>query len=337
MNRASAWLAVAALVGATAAHRAGAQDDGPRVQNPFRPFDQKAFEAHVQQLGASVQQLLRFIAQVEELGAPRAADALLRSMFPDFDAAVLRAEQGDPVAALSLAQVLSNRSDPVLGGHVRYHLARVFLDGNDPERAVEILNEYLQQNINRTALDPEAAYFYAQALAEIPLPEHALPRFKAFLAWFPDASERFRTAAQQRIAELERQQDSRLHTLADGMKKVSRDLGKQKTDRPVQVEQEGFVEELDELIKLYEEMERQSSGSPSGNQQSNSPASNSALVEGEARIGSLEKRASVADRWGPMRDKDRKEVESAVQNTLPPHYRRMLEEYFKKLGTGDGK
>lgn len=330
-----------ALLGALAlplaAQAAGAAAPAPaaqEVQNPFQPFDRAAWEAHVQTaLGATAEQVQRFGQQIAEVGISRAADDLLRSLVGDYHAAVEKSEDGDPTAALALAQVLGATKDPVLAGHVRYHLARVFLDGDDPDRAVEILNEYLQQNINRTPLDAEAAFFYAQALAEIPRPDYALPRFRAFLRWFPDASERFRATAQQRIGELEKQQDSRLHTLADGMKKVTRDLKKQKTDKPVQVEQEEFVEELNELIEMYEQLERQSSGSPSGNQQSSGPADQSQLVEGEARIGSLEKRISLADRWGDIRDKDRKEVESAVQNSLPPQYRKMLEEYYKKLGT----
>ena len=44
------------------------------------------------------------------------------------------------------------------------------------------------------------------------------------------------------------------------------------------------------------------------------PANQSALTEGEGRIGSLEKRVSLTDRWGPMKDEDRKEIESAIQN-----------------------
>ena len=38
-----------------------------------------------------------------------------------------------------------------------------------------------------------------------------------------------------------------------------------------------------------------------------------------------------------MKDKDRKAIEAEVQNNLPPQYKKMLEEYYKKLGTGDGK
>ncbi|MGE3173347.1 MAG: hypothetical protein AB7O97_12035 [Planctomycetota bacterium] len=305
-----------------------------RVQNPFLPFDRAAYEAHARTLGATDAQLQEFAQQVDERGVARATDNLMRALKPGFDAAVTQSEDGDPKAALALAQLLQGNDDAVFGGHVRYHLARVFLDGDDPERAVDILNEYLQQNINHTPLDGEVAYFYAQALAEIPEPTLALPRFRAFLLWFPDASERYRASAQQRIAELERQQDSRLHDLADRMKKVGRDLKKQKTDEPVQTEQLDMVEELQELIEMFQEQESQGGGAPSGNTDPSGPASQSALTEGEGRIGNLENRVSLADRWGEMKDQDRKEIESAIQNGLPPQYRKMLEEYYKKLGTG---
>ncbi len=317
---------------------AGAQDPQPprAVQNPFAPFDRAAYETHLRSIGATDAQLATFAKEIDELGITRAADRLVRSMNQPFDAAVGRSENGDPTAALALTQALAASTDPVIGGHIRYHLARVFLDGDDPERAVEILNEYLRTNINRTPLDGEAAFFYAQALADVPLPELAMPRLLAFLQWFPDASERFRAAAQQRLLELQRQQDSKLHALADRMKKVERDLKKQKTNEPVQVEQKDFVETLQELIEQFEEQEKQQGGPPSGNTNPTAPANQSALTEGEGRIGNLEKRVSLADRWGEMKDKDRKEIESAIQNGLPPQYRKLLEEYYKKLGTTAG-
>ena len=312
-----------------------AQD--PIAVNPFRPFDLEAYKAQARELGATDAQMNTFAEELDEYGVSRAADRLMRQLVDELDDAVELSEESDPRAALALAQLLAKTTNPTLAGHVRYHMARVFLASDDPDRTVEILNGYLQDNINLTPLDAEVAFFYAQALAEIPMPEQALPRFEAFLQWFPDASERFRATARQRIAELEMQQDSRLHVLADGMKKVTRDLRKQKTDKPVQVEQEEFLEELNELIELYQQMEQQSSGSPSGNQQSFNPANNSALPDGEARIGKLENRVSLADRWGEMRDEEREEVESQVQNGLPPQFRKMLEGYYKKLGVGNGQ
>lgn len=327
-------LAAALLLFATAV----AQSDPSKQEEPFfKPFDRAAYETAAQKLGATDAQLQAFAQQVTEVGAARAGDDLVRKLLPAFDAAVKRVEAADPAGALELAKVLAATTDPVAQAHVRYHLSRVFLDGDDPESAVDVLFDYLEQNRNRTPLDGEAAFFYAQALAEIPRADLAVPRFRAFLKWFPEASERFRSTAQQRIKELEIQQDSRLHKLADEMKKTTRDLKKPKTDEPVQTDQLEYVKELAELIEMYEEMERQGGGAPSGNQQSSGPAEKSALVDGEARIGSLDKKTAVSDRWGNMKDKDREKIEAEVQNSLPPQYRKMLEEYYKKLGTGGDK
>lgn len=339
MNRLVAPLLVAVL----AAALTPAQQDPTAapaapvvVQSPFQPFDRAKFEAVARTLGATPAQMEQFGKDVADVGAARAADTLLRAAVPAFDAAVKQQEADDPTAALSLTKVLASTEVPALRAHVRYHLAQLFLASDDPDRAMDVLNDYLCFDINTSALDGEAAYYYAQSLAEIPLPDLALPRFRAFLKWFPDASERFRAVAHQRIAELEQQQDSKLHELADEMKKTKRDLKKQKTDKPVQVDQQHYIETLQELIEMYEQMEKQSSGPPSGNGPSSAPASNSALPGGEASVGNLQKHATLADRWGDMKDRDRQKIEAQVQKDLPPQYRKMLEEYYKKLGASTG-
>jgi len=307
------------------------------VQNPFQPFDQPRFEKAARDLGATELQVKTFAEEVEEIGAARAADDLLRKAVPAFDTAVMAALDGDPKAALELTKVLVDTKSPLLQAHVRYHLARLFLTSDDPERAIDVLNEYIQHNLNHSPLDGEAAYFYAQSLAEIPMIDAALPRFQAFLKWFPEASERLRSAAHQRVLELERQKESRLHMLADGMKKTTRDLRKQKTDKPVQVDQEKYLEELDQLIEMFKQKESQSSGPASGLGPSSAPANQSALPGGEGTVGNLNNKPSLADRWGEMRDSERKKIMADVQNTMPPQYQKMLEEYYKKLGKADRK
>ncbi|MBL8753063.1 MAG: hypothetical protein JNK15_07140 [Planctomycetes bacterium] len=302
------------------------------VQNPFQPFDRARFEAACKQLGATPEQIAAFGKRIDEVGLARAADDLVRAAVPEFDAAVKKHEGGDPQAALDLTKVLAATQDPLLQAHVRYHLARLFLDCDDPENAIAALNDYLEKNLNRSPLDGEAAYFYAQALAEIPAPDLALPRFRAFLQWFPDASERFRSAAHQRIGEIERQQESRLHNLADGMKKTTRDLKKKRTGKPTQLDQETYVEELQALIEEFQEKENQGGGKASGTSPSGNPATESALPEGDGTVGNLEKRPSLADRWGDMKDAEREKIRAEVNKGLPPQYQKMLEEYYKKLG-----
>lgn len=330
-------LLVAALLACTAAFAQEEEPQAPQgIQSPFQPFDRVRFEAEAQQIGATAQQIEQFGKNIGEFGLARAADLLLRAAVPAFDAAVKLQEDNQPVAAIELTKVLAGTQSPLLQAHTRYHLSQLFLDSDDPDRAVEVLNDYLRDNKNHTPLDAEAAFYYAQSLAEIPLPDLAIPRFRAFLKWFPEASERFRSAAHQQIQELERQQESRLHSLADEMKKTRRDLKKQKTDKPVQTDQLKYIEELDELIQMFEEMEKQSSGAPSGNGPSSNPANQSALPGGEATVGNLEKKPTLADRWGDMKDRDREKIEAQVQKDLPPQYRKLLEGYFKKLGADEG-
>jgi tetratricopeptide (TPR) repeat protein len=327
-----AAIALVALATSLPAQHEGPADGMPRLASPFQPFDRARFEAAARELGATPEQLERFGREIEEFGLARAGDRLLRAAQPVFDQAVVLQEADDPAAALALTKILAAAPAPLLRAHVRYHLSQLFLASDDPERAMEVLNDYLRDDKNVSPLDGEAAFSYAQALAEIPLPELAIPRFRAFLQWFPEASERFRATAHQRIAELERQQ-SDLHKLADEMKHTRRDLKKQKTDKPVQVDQEHYIEKLNELIEMFEQMEKQSSGPPSGNGPSNAPASNSALPGGEGTVGNLQKRPGLADRWGEMKDRDRQKIEAQVQKDLPPQYRKMLEEYYKKLGS----
>jgi tetratricopeptide (TPR) repeat protein len=339
----TAFAGVAALLAAMAAAQGVAAPQDPRpdvppavppvaVQNPFQPFDRAAFETTCKKLGATDAQLQAFATRTGEAGLARAADDLLRQLVPAFDAAVRKHEAADPEAPIALAKVLADATEPLLRAHARYHLARLFLDSDDPERAIQILNEYLQHDINRSPLDAEAAFFYAQALADLPMPEHALPRFRAFLQWFPDASERFRSAASQRMGEIERQQESQLHDLANGMKKTERDLKKQRTGKPTQIDQETYLQELQKLIEMYQMRESQGGGAPSGNGPSSGPADSSALPEGDGSVGNLNNRPSLADRWGDMKDVDREKIAAKVNKGLPPQYQKMLEEYYKKLG-----
>ncbi len=337
-RRAPALTLPALLLGALLSGGVVAQEDPPvpvpqgTVPSPFLPFDRARFEAAARQLGATDAHLQAFAQAIGEVGLSRAADDLLRAAQPSYDAAVKRYENGDQGAALELTKVLAATKDSLLQAHVRHTLARVFLDSDDPEAAVEVLNDYLTENVNLSPLDAETAFFYSQALAEIPLPELAIPRLRAFLQWFPDASERLRSAAHQMVRELEQQQGSQLHQLADQMKKTTRDLQKKKTGEPVQLDQEKYIEQLDQLIEMFEERESQASGGGG-----NSPAQSSTLRGGEGKVADLKTdRQPSADRWLPMRDAERKKIEAEVQNGLPPKFRKMLEKYYKKLGTAPG-
>lgn len=307
-----------------------AQDDG----NPFRPFDAAAFEAHAEKLGASPQRLAAFRAQAAQESMARAADELLRDLLPEYDAAVRAAEDGRPRAAIDLTRILAATEDPWLRAHCRYHLGRVFLDGDDPESAREVFGLFLRHDRNRSPLDAQALFFYARALAEIPDPDAAVEAFGAFLRYFPEAPQRFLTTALQQRAELEARRNNPLHGIADAMKHVERRIRRTDTGKETQQRQQEIIARLQRIIEMVEEQEKQSGGAPGGLGNPQNPASKSAAPAGKTRIGSLRRVSTVAEQWGKMKDRDREAIETEVQTKVPGHYRKMLQEYFKRLGAG---
>ena len=329
--RAAASMWAGSVLSAILLGPAMAQERQPK--NPFTPFDQAAFETHLSKRGVTEEQLAVFRQEVEEDSVAIAADSALRALFPDYDKAVGLAEDGEPRAALDLTKVLSATSDAFLRAHCRYHLGRVFLDGNDPEQAVEVFAEYLRQDRNRSPLDGEVLYFYAHALADIPAPALAGQALRSFLEFFPDAPERYIASAMQQIGELEAQVGP-LHEIADVMKGCERRIRKTKTGKQTQDDQQSVILKLETILEEMIEKEKQSSGAPSGLGQPSAPAANSAAPPGQTRIGSLKKTPGVAGKWGNMKDRDREAIETDLQTKLPGHYQRMLEEYYRKLNAG---
>ncbi|MBM3975014.1 MAG: hypothetical protein FJ301_13040, partial [Planctomycetes bacterium] len=82
------------------------------VQNPFLPFDRATFEAACRALGATEAQLGRFGAEAADVGLARAADDLMRAVSPALAAACKRRDDGDPEAAVALAQALADAKAP---------------------------------------------------------------------------------------------------------------------------------------------------------------------------------------------------------------------------------
>lgn len=324
---------VAALVlgGALLAGGLAAQEPAA-AQSPFKPFDQGVFETAMKQAGASEAQLEAFRARVTEESAAAATEQLLQELHVDYAAAAQQAAAGEPIAALSLAKLLAATSDPFLKAHARYRLGRVFLDADDPDRAVDIFSEYLRESINRTPLDAEAVFYYAHALAAVPMPEDAVSVFAAFLQHFPNAPERFVAAAVQQRAELETQVDSPLHNIADIMKNCERRIRRTDTGKETQDRQQQVITQLEKIIEEIEKREK-SGGAPGGNNPNN-PAKKSALPGGASKVGNLGKANTVVERWGLMKDRDREAIENDLQTKLPGRYRQLLQDYYKRLNAG---
>jgi tetratricopeptide (TPR) repeat protein len=297
----------------------------------FKPFDQPKFEKHMQALGVTERQIASFRKNVEDESSKHAVDDLLMSTFKDYRDAVALAEKADPRAAIELTKVIEGNKDPYVNAYARFQLSRFFLNSDDPEQASAILSEFVDKNLNVSPLDSEVIYFYGSALAMIPEREQAVNFFAAFLREFPNAPERLRSSAAQIKAELE-QQEGMLHDISDIMRFCERKIRKTSTGQKTQDKQKMIIEELQKIIEMMEKQEQSGGGAPGG-PGGLKPAENSALPGGNGATGSLKKAPrKVAEKWGALRPGERKAIEAELNGKMSPRYRKMLEDYYKKLG-----
>ncbi len=302
-------------------------------ENPFTPFDRAAFQTAMTAAGATEAQLAQFATRCTESGDAAAVEGLLRTLFPAYDAAVQQAETGDPRGAVTLGALLAELKEPHAVAYARYHLGRLFLDVDDPEGAAEIFSDYLRQSRNRTPLDGEVVFFYGTALAGIPERDAAARVLSEFLDLFPDAPERYRASAEQLVAELGGKTNP-LHDIADVMKGVERRIKKTDTGEETQKRQEDVIAQLQKIIEQIEEQEKQGSG---GGGNPTSPRADSNLTPGESRIGNLGRPSGVTDRWGTLKDRDRKTIESEAEARLSGRNKKLVDDYYRRLSRGRGQ
>lgn len=299
--------------------------------NPFKPFDKDAFTAAMREAGANAEQLTRFTALCTEESDAAAAEWLLRAVAPDYAAAMKLVDDTDPRGALEVAALLGKTKDAFVLAHGRYQLGRLFLDADNPEGAAEVFADYLKQSRNRTPFDADAVFFYGTALARIPERQAAAGVLEEFLQLFPEAPERYRASAAQLVAELTGKINP-LHEIADKMKGVERRLRQPDPGEDTQKRQEDVITELQKIIEQIEEQEKQSSGG--GGSNPSSPRADSNLTPGATQVGDLRKAGTVTDRWGMLKDRDRKAIESEAGTKLSGRYSKLVEDYYRKLSKG---
>ncbi|MCA8968512.1 MAG: hypothetical protein KDC95_01965 [Planctomycetes bacterium] len=296
-------------------------------------FDKDAFVAWMREKGAPAAAIEAFESDWKAGPDAKITHRALLAIDPVYAKAYDLVLDGKPDGVLELTKIVASTGDAVTRAHARYDLARALLDEDDPEGASQLLSDFVIESRGLTMLDGEAVFYYAYALSLIPQVDTAIVNLKVFLDLYPNAGERYRANAEQLLQELEAQWRSPLHALADEMKSAERKLRKERYGDPLNVQQLDIVSKLAQLI---EEMEKQQQGGgpPSGNQIPNGPANNSALPEGQGRVGKLHGSRGVKDRWGNMKDKDRAKILNELQTKLPERYRVLLENYYKRVNAG---
>ena len=93
-----------------------------------------------------------------------------------------------------------------------------------------------------------------------------------------------------------------------------------------------MIAQLQKIIEQIEEQEKQSGGGGGGSP--TSPRAQSNLSPGESRIGNLGRPSGVTDRWGTLKDRDRKTIESEAEARLSGRNKKLVNDYYRRLSRG---
>jgi len=219
-----------------------------------------------------------------------------------------------------------------LFGALRYYLARRLVQARLFDEAKTVLEELTPEN----SIDPagvlihKAVVFHhfsdrEEGLAALnnfrEIAEHeTVPRRSAELAKLLQ----FEWDRQAREEESER--------IARQMNDVRRRLGQGRTDDDTQEAEEDILRELDGLIeRLEERAERQRRQPGQPGDQPDSPPEDAYRAELKAP-GNVDRRDFLpGDHWGALPPRDREEALLKIEREFPPHYRDIIEQYFREM------
>lgn len=154
---------------------------------------------------------------------------------------------------------------------------------------------------------------------------------------------RYRTLGEQMKRDLDNLDPKGLDHVSRRMSDSSVRLAVGQTNTKVQEIQDGIVKSLDEQIKSLEDQLQQmqsssSSTTPAGpapkeyGPSAGGQAGDSAEANKPAKVlGDADGKNRKEDEWGSLPEKRRDADLQQIQENFPPHYREIIEQYFKKM------
>lgn len=344
MNRSRLAKPIAALalvVGATVALPAWADDLGNTAtwEVPTPGAVQEEVVRWFESQEMSPQQRDKFAELWSDIGSDVAIDSLDRSAatFALTDSqAELLVKQIESGVTLSkqpeVAWLDAEEVDPFVRDNLRLFAARALAQEQFYDESLELLQELTPEQV----VDPAALLFYSGVVHHRLLHKEAgLKVLDRLLERSEDIPERYRTLAQLMRGDLKQLEDDSLDHISRRMNDVQRRLDLGRANKKVREIEDGVIESLDKLIEEMEEQQQQqqqaSAGRAQGSNRSSKPAENAGVPEGKGRGEVDKKRLGRTSDWGGLPAKEREEAMQEMGRDLPPHYREVIQEYFKEL------
>ena len=149
---------------------------------------------------------------------------------------------------------------------------------------------------------------------------------------------RFVVLAELMSRDIDNVQDESLDEITRMMNDIQRRLSLYRAGKIVLDQEKAVLEKLDKLIERLESQQKQNqqqAQSPSGPPAKPMKDSRNAAGKGAGDV--TNKRLGSGGNWGDLPPADKAETLAEMTRDLPPHYRAIVEEYFKKLARQNEK
>jgi hypothetical protein len=195
----------------------------------------------------------------------------------------------------------------------------------------------------RTSVDP-ATLLFAKAscqhwLLDVEPAIETLDRLLERGSELPVRYERLATLMRKDLDSLE---DDSLDHIARRMRDITRRLSFGRAGPTTRSVQDGVIESLDKLIEKIEKQQSESQqqgggggGGSSGGGQGSKPMQDSMPAGGKGPGEVTKRDISDGEGWGNLPPHEREEALQQIGREFPTHYREAIEQYFKRLATGE--
>lgn len=251
---------------------------------------------------------------------------------PRVDALLRQIESGTPLAKLPRQDWLFDKATPVqTASNVRLFLARRMVEQSLMGEAKELVSGLDPADV----VDPASLWFCRAVIHHrLVEREEALQAVEQLLAHPEKCPQRYLAIARLMLPDLQALKEDSLDHIARRMDDVRRRLELGRGGQQVRKIQDGVIESLDRLIKREEESrQQQETAQMPGGRPSGPPAAESKIMKGKGPGDVLQRDIGSKSGWGNISPKQREEALQQIGREFPPHFRELIEQYFRQLAT----
>jgi hypothetical protein len=295
--------------------------DDAKLANDVRAAAEKLWPETLDD--ASDPELLNRLAKTFALADPRAAELV-----------ALCSQPRQPLALPPQDWLTDEQTPAWERNNLRLYYGRWLSQERLYEESLEALRDLKPEEV----VDPATLLFYhAVANHRLVNKEEGLKSIKRLSEDVAGSPRRYAALAELMKADLEGLEDDSLDHVSRRMDDIQRRLDLGRAGQKVRTIEDGVVASLDKLIEEMEQQQQQS-GAGAGGAQSTQPAPDSMPLGGRGAGQADNKDTnSAVGGWGKLPPKQREEALQQIGKDFPPHYREIIEQYFRRMASSPGE